>query len=48
MLKLKVNNIDVEVEEGLTVLQACEKIGVEIPGSVIMKNFLLLVIVVCV
>ena len=31
MLKLKVNNIDVEVEEGLTVLQACEKIGVEIP-----------------
>ena len=31
MLKLKVNNIDVEVEEGLTVLQACEKAGVEIP-----------------
>ena len=31
MLKLKVNNIDIEVEEGLTVLQACEKIGVEIP-----------------
>jgi NADH-quinone oxidoreductase subunit G len=31
MLKLKVNDIDVEVEEGLTVLQACEKIGVEIP-----------------
>ena len=31
MFKLKVNNIDVEVEEGLTVLQACEKIGVEIP-----------------
>jgi NADH-quinone oxidoreductase subunit G len=31
MLKLKVNNIDVEVEEGLTVLQACEKVGVEIP-----------------
>ena len=28
MLKLKVNNIDVEVEEGLTVLQACEKAGV--------------------
>ena len=27
MLKLKVNNIDVEVEEGLTVLQACEKAG---------------------
>ena len=31
MLKLKVNNQDIEVEEGLTVLQACEKAGVEIP-----------------
>ncbi len=31
MLKLKVNEIEVEVEEGLTVLQACEKAGVEIP-----------------
>ncbi len=31
MHKLKVNDIDVEVEEGLTVLQACEKAGVEIP-----------------
>ena len=31
MLKLKVNDIDVEVEDGLTVLQACEKAGVEIP-----------------
>ena len=31
MLKLKVNNIEVEIEEGLTVLQACEKVGVEIP-----------------
>tara|TARA_B100001123_G_scaffold269875_1_gene300376 strand:- start:595 stop:2625 length:2031 start_codon:yes stop_codon:yes gene_type:complete len=31
MLKLKVNNINIEVEEGLTVLQACEKAGVEIP-----------------
>ncbi len=31
MLKLKINNIDTEVEEGLTVLQACEKAGVEIP-----------------
>ena len=31
MLKLKVNNKDVEVEEGLTVLQACEQAGVEIP-----------------
>ena len=31
MLKLKINNIDIEAEEGLTVLQACEKAGVEIP-----------------
>ena len=31
MLKLKINNNDVEVEEGLTVLQACEQAGVEIP-----------------
>jgi len=31
MLKLKVNNTDIEVEEGLTVLQACEQAGVEIP-----------------
>ena len=31
MLKLKVNNIEVEVEEGLTVLQACEQAGIEIP-----------------
>ena len=31
MLKVKVNNIELEVEEGLTVLQACEKAGVEIP-----------------
>jgi len=31
MLKIKVNDTDVEVEEGLTVLQACEQVGVEIP-----------------
>ena len=31
MLKLKVNDVEVEVDEGLTVLQACEKAGVEIP-----------------
>ena len=31
MLKLKINDIDIEVEEGLTVLQACEKAGIEIP-----------------
>jgi NADH-quinone oxidoreductase subunit G len=31
MFKLKINEVEVEVEEGLTVLQACEKAGVEIP-----------------
>ena len=31
MLKLKVNENEIEVEEGLTVLQACEQAGVEIP-----------------
>ena len=31
MLNIKVNDTDVEVEEGLTVLQACEQAGVEIP-----------------
>tara|TARA_B100001123_G_scaffold411957_1_gene508671 strand:+ start:75 stop:2105 length:2031 start_codon:yes stop_codon:yes gene_type:complete len=31
MIKLKVNDLDLEVEEGLTVLQACEKAGAEIP-----------------
>ena len=31
MLKLKINDLDIEVEEGLTVLQACEKAGFEIP-----------------
>ncbi len=31
MLKLKVNEKEIEVEEGLTVLQACEQAGYEIP-----------------
>ncbi len=31
MPKLKVNNVDIEVEDGLTVLQACEQAGAEIP-----------------
>ena len=31
MLKLKINEKEIEVEEGLTVLQACEQAGVEIP-----------------
>tara|TARA_B100000809_G_scaffold176817_1_gene174259 strand:+ start:258 stop:2288 length:2031 start_codon:yes stop_codon:yes gene_type:complete len=31
MIKVKVNDIDLEVEEGLTILQACEKAGAEIP-----------------
>ena len=31
MLKLKINGKDIEVDEGLTVLQACEQAGIEIP-----------------
>ena len=31
MLKIKVNDIEIEVEDGLTVLQACEQAGAEIP-----------------
>ena len=31
MIKVKVNDFDIEVEEGLTVLQACEQAGAEIP-----------------
>ena len=31
MIKIKVNEIDLEVEEGLTILQACEQAGAEIP-----------------
>ncbi len=31
MIKIKVNDTDLEVEEGLTVLQACEQAGAEIP-----------------
>ncbi len=31
MPRLKVNDIEIEVEDGLTVLQACEKAGAEIP-----------------
>lgn len=31
MPKLTINNRQVEVEEGLTVLQACEQLGIEIP-----------------
>ena len=31
MLKVKVNDVELEVEEGLTVLQACEIAGAEIP-----------------
>ena len=31
MPKLKINNIEIEVPEGFSVIQACEKAGVEIP-----------------
>ena len=31
MPKIKINNKEIEVENGLTILQACESIGIEIP-----------------
>ncbi len=31
MFKVKINDVNIDVEEGLTVLQACEQAGVEIP-----------------
>ena len=31
MPKLKIDGVEIEVENGLTVLQACEQAGVEIP-----------------
>ena len=39
MIKVKVNEQDLEVEEGLTVLQACEKQELKFQDSVTMKNF---------
>ena len=38
MIKLKINDKNIGIEDGLTVLQACEKAGVEIPRFVTMKN----------
>ena len=38
MLKLKVNDKDIEIEEGLTVLQACELAEWKYRDFVIMKN----------
>ena len=37
MPKLTVDGIEVEVEDGATVLQACEEAGAEIRGFVIMN-----------
>ena len=31
MIKLKINDKNIEIEDGLTVLQACETAGKEIP-----------------
>ena len=39
MLKLKVNDNEIEVEEGLTVLQACEKLVLKYQDFVITKNY---------
>ena len=47
MLKLKINEKEIEVEEGLTVLQACEQAGVEIPRFCYHERLQLLVTVEC-
>ena len=39
MPKIKINNKEIEFENGMTVLQACEIAGVEIPGFVITNAF---------
>ena len=31
MPKMQINNKDIEVEDGLTVIQACEQAGIEVP-----------------
>ena len=48
MLKVKVNDIDIEVDEGLTVLQACEIAGAEIPRFCYHENYQLLETAECV
>ena len=39
MPKLIVNDIEIDVEDGLTVLQACELAGAEIPRFCYHENF---------
>ena len=36
--KLTIDGSEIEVEEGLTVMQACEAAGIEIPHFVFMKD----------
>ena len=48
MPKIIINGKEIEFEKGMTVLQACELAGAEIPRSATMKNYLLLEIVECV
>ena len=48
MVKIIIDGKTYEVDEGITVIQACEEAGIEILGSVITKSSPLLVIVECV
>ena len=48
MLKLKVNDIEVEVEEGLLFFKLVKKQELKFQDFVIMKNYQLLVIAECV
>ena len=38
MIKLKINDKNIEIEDGLTVLQACELLELKYQDFVIMKN----------
>ena len=39
MIKLRIDNTDVEVKEGTSVMQAAESLGVEIPAMCFMEGF---------
>ncbi len=39
MIKLRIDNIDVEVPEGTTVLEAAAKVGIDIPSMCFLKGF---------
>ena len=48
MVKISINGNSHEVPQGITIIQACEIAGIEIPRFVITKDWQLRVIVACV